>query len=76
MIRADLPPDLQHLSRGGLLGALDIDPTPIPQPDMSYAEVNDYLRLANYWPKIGEKAGQLNIDEGRKIREEDLRHDQ
>ena len=38
MIRADLPPDLQHLSRGGLIGALDIDPTHNPQPDMSYAE--------------------------------------
>ena len=32
-------PELDHLSPGGLLGALDIDPTPIPQPDMSYAEV-------------------------------------
>ena len=31
-------PDLAHLSRGGLLAALDIDPTHNPQPDMSYAE--------------------------------------
>ena len=31
-------PELDHLSPGGLLGALDIDPTPIPQPDMSFVE--------------------------------------
>ena len=31
-------PELDHLSPGGLLGALDIDPTHNPQPDMSYVE--------------------------------------
>ena len=30
--RDELPEDLQHLSRGCLLGALDIDPTHNPQP--------------------------------------------
>ena len=39
MIRADLPPDLQHLSPGGLLGALDIDMTWHPQPDRPFEEV-------------------------------------
>lgn len=49
-----------------------------PDPD-SWAwwvpDFDQYIRLANYWPKIGEKAGQANIQEGRKIREEDLRYD-
>lgn len=38
-------------------------------------DFDDYIRLANYWPKTEEKAGQFNIEEGRKIREEDLSHD-
>jgi hypothetical protein len=39
-------------------------------PDMDYT-----LRLANFWPKIGEQADPLDIQEALKIREEDLRHD-
>lgn len=33
------------------------------------------IRLLNAWPKVGQTAGQLDIDEAIQIREEDLAHD-
>lgn len=50
-----------------------------PDPDSEnywwVPEFDDYLRLANFWPKVGDMADPLDIAEGLKIREEDIEYD-
>jgi hypothetical protein len=54
----------------------DIAASPNPDTDHWWFPEMDYtLRLANSWPKTGELADPLDIEEARLIREEDLRYD-
>ncbi|WP_170981409.1 hypothetical protein [Nocardioides dongxiaopingii] len=49
-----------------------------PYPDTEFwwfPLMDRQLRLANYWPKVSEKADPIDIEEAIKIREEDLRYD-
>lgn len=50
--------------------------SPEPDSEMWWVPTFDaHLRLANYWPKVGDRANPLDIEEGRRVREEDLNHD-
>lgn len=52
------------------------DDSPSPASDAWwFPEFDRILRLANAWPKVGEKARELDMDEAVRIREEDLAHD-
>lgn len=41
-----------------------------------FPELDEEIRLLNAWPKTGEKARQLDIDEAVTIAGEDVRHDE
>lgn len=54
----------------------DIEDSPSPASQAWwFPEFDRVLRLANAWPKVDQKADQLDIDEAVKIREEDLQYD-
>jgi hypothetical protein len=40
-----------------------------------FPQLDRVLRLANAWPKVGQKADQLDIDQAIQIRKEDLQRD-
>jgi hypothetical protein len=47
-----------------------------PQEDYWwFPDFDDFIRLGHAFPKTGQKAGQLNIDETLRVRREDLEHD-
>lgn len=50
--------------------------SPFPEEDTWwFPEMDRVIRLANCWPKVGQKADSKDIQLARAIREEDLAHD-
>lgn len=69
----DTPGDGTYDAKGKVRNRVD---SAHPESPMWWVpEFDEYLRLANYWPKTDQTADPLDIEEGRKIREEDLDHD-